>query len=503
VQAVCIPWELFRKFTLPKNIVKSSSYRHVSGVFGIRTERALSLLQGVDGRALARSRRGALFSLGVAAPTDRQRFHACLEHAADHTLVDAIFDLASAAADYAVDMASLEEHLGLKRPGILKSTSRLIAAGVLLKTELAYYPNRRAVTVHVFVPPDELESSPVAARLTSEDPQLTMPIGEDLLRQAIQLRYDGLLDRKMPWKGERFVVFNLTALLRSGRTGSDTQYISVELRQGKRYCLAEARAAVGTMLAGVLDLRPLVVLLTLIRQHLLALNGRAAENLFRISLRDVCEAMGIDPSSSNVRAVHAQLKRWWQTTYWIVNDIYGMFDWAGQAAHLSKGITVLTQFDSVSWAGKEGITPELVQVKLYDSIYEALLEEDGALSVHDEILKDREPHPLRHKLYYWCRRVVQHHHQFREFLLDHIRAEITPKKPLSEFRRELREALADYAKAGENYRARIPGYLLNYVPNPERPKHDILAIAADPRDRIVGETSAYARRQLRQEQSPQ
>jgi hypothetical protein len=454
---------------------------------------------GVDGQSLAAGRRGALFSLGSAAPGDRHRYALAPERRSEHALLDALFDLAGSAADYAVDMGRLEERLGLKRPAILKAVGALLSSGVLVKTELPYYPGRRSVTLHVLVSPDELMPASVPA-LSAEPPQLDLPIGDDLVRQAIQLRYDAVLDRNMPWKGERLIVFNLTALLRSGRTGPSTQLIQAQVRQGKRYCQAEARAAAGTMLAGVLDLRPLVVLLTLVRQHLKALNGRPAENLFTIGLRDICEAMAIEPSSSNVRAVFAQVKRWWRTTYMIVDDLYGMFDWAPNIFEGGEGFSVISSLNYVSWIGRDGVTPEKIQVRLYPPIYEALAESDRALSVHKEIVQDRQPHPLRHKLYYWCRRVVQHEHEPREFLLDHVRAEIDPHKPLPEFRREMREALAPPGmEAGKPYQARVPGYRIWYHPNAPRPKHDVLRIGADPRDPIVGESSAYARRQLGQE----
>jgi hypothetical protein len=466
-------------------------------VYGARTARAAALLLGAEGQRLAGSRQGALFSLGTVAPGDRARYTLPPERRGEHALLDALFDLAGAAEDYAVDMGTLEGHLGLKRPAILKTVNALMASGFVHKGEIAYYPGRRSVTLYVLSPADELPpASPLA--LAAEPPQLDLPMGEDLFPQSVQLRYDPMLDRNLPWKGERLVVFNLTALLRSGRTGPNTQMIQTEIRQGKRYCLAEARAATGTMLAGVLDLRPLVVLLTLVRQHLNALDGRPAENLFTISLRDVCEAMAIEASSSNIRAIYAQLKRWWQTTYMIVDDLYGMFDWAPNLFDRGQGFSVITVWDYVSWIGPQGVTPERIRVRLYPPIYEALKESDRALSVHREIVQDRQPHPLRHKLYYWCRRVVQHEHEPRQFLLDHVRAEIDPKKPLPEFRREVREALAPEMEAGGPYQARVPGYRIWYQPNAGRPKHDLLVIGADPRDPIVGESSAYARRQIAQ-----
>jgi hypothetical protein len=470
-------------------------------VYGGRTRRAIALLMGAEGQSLAKSRRGALFSLGEVPPTDRGRYSSPLQQRSALAFLDALFDLAGSSADSAVDMQSLQERLGLQRPTILNVVGQLITAGVLLKTEIAYYPGRRSVTLFVLVAPDEIPtSSDTSVQATPAANQLALPMAELLMQSAVQLRYDPVLDRNMPWKGERLIVFNLTALLRSGRTGAETQLVRAQIRQGKRYCQAEARAAVGTMVAGVLDLRPLIVLLTLVRQHLKTLDGRPAENLFTIGLRDICEAMAIEPSSSNIRAVFAQLKRWWQTTFMIVDDIYGMFDWAPNAFEVGQGFSVISGLNYVSWVGREGATPDILQVRLFQPIYEALLESDRALSVHREILQDRKPHPLRHKLYYWCRRVIQHQHEPREYLLDHVRAEIQPSKTLNAFRRELREALAEeFVAAERTYRARLPGYVLWYQPNPQRPKHDRLRAAADPRDPIVGEGSAYARRHLTEE----
>ncbi len=486
-----------------KSVVLSKRYNESEGVYGARTARALALLTGPEGKALAKVRRGALFSLGAVAPSDRSRYSLSIQQRSALAFLDAFFDLAGASQDSAVDMQSLQERLELQRPTILNVVGQLISAGLLLKTDIAYYPGRRSVTLYVLVPPDEVPSpsdSDSQLPAKSAASQLELPMAELLVQQAVQLRYDPVLDRNMPWKGERLIVFNLTALLRSGRTGSETQLVRAQIRQGKRYCHAEARAAAGTMVAGVLDLRPLIVLLTLVRQHLKALVGRPAENVFTIGLRDVCEAMAIESSSSNIRAVFAQLKRWWQTSFMIVDDIYGMFDWAPNAFEVGQGFSVISGLNYVSWVGREGATPEIIQVRLFQPIYEALLESDRALSVHKEILQDRKPHPLRHKLYYWCRRVVQHQHEPREYLLDHVRAEIQPAKSLNAFRRELREALAaEFVVAEQAYRARLPGYILWYQPNPRRPKHDLIRAAADPRDPIVGEGSAYAKRYLTEE----
>jgi len=251
-----------------KSVELSKRYKESEGVYGARTARAFALLTGPEGKALAKVRRGALFSLGAVAPSDRSRYRLSIQQRSALAFLDAFFDLASASPDSAVDMQSLQERLELQRPTILNVLGQLISAGLLLKTDIAYYPGRRSVTLYVLVPPDEVPSqSDSASELPGKSAasQLELPMAELLVQQAVQLRYDPVLDRNMPWKGERLIVFNLTALLRSGRTGSETQVVRAQIRQGKRYCHAEARAAAGTMVAGVLDLRPLIVLLTLVR----------------------------------------------------------------------------------------------------------------------------------------------------------------------------------------------------------------------------------------------
>ena len=432
---------------MSKQPYKSISSSISKGVYDRHTEGAIERLKGPESKALSANRRGALFSLGLIKPEDRALYRLPIAHRSENAFLDALFDLGSCALDSATDMGSLEERLSLSRPAILKIVSKLIAKQMFAKTSCSYYENRRPVTLYVLIAP----SAEDAAKAYVNDPstQLAMPIGDDLLRQAVQLRYDSVLDQRIPWKGERLIVFNLTALLRTGRTGPSSEYIAIELRQGKRYCRAEARAAAGTKLAGVLDLRPLIVLLTLVRQHLAKLEGRQAENLFRIYLRDICDAMALTPSSSNVRAIYAQLARWRHTSYTIIDDIYGMLDWAKEVAEVGRDFSVFSGLDFVTWVGDEGITPELIQISLYEPIYRALLESGRALSVHSEILRDRRPHPLVHKLYYWCRRVVQHQHKEREFLLDHVRSEITPNTSLSEFRREICEALTGHAQEGD------------------------------------------------------
>src|SRR5882757_9902407 len=246
-----------------KSLELSKRYMNYEGVYGARTARAFALLNGPEGQALAKSRSGALFSLGAVAPSDRSRYILPIQQRSALAFFDALFDLAGGSSDSTVDMRTLLERLGLQRPTILSVVGQLISAGLVLKTDIAYYPGRRSVTLYVLVPPDEvpaLSDTQIPANPTSS--QLQLPMAELLVQKAVQLRYDPVLDRNMPWKGERLIVFNLTALLRSGRTGSETQLVRAQIRQGKRYCQAEARAAAGTMVAGVLDLRPLIVLLT-------------------------------------------------------------------------------------------------------------------------------------------------------------------------------------------------------------------------------------------------
>src|ERR1700683_2576500 len=225
---------------MPKSVVLSKRYHNSEEVYGARTARAFALLKGPESQALASSRHGALFSLGAVGPGDRSRYALPVQPRSALAFLDALFDLATASPDSAVDMQSLQLQLQLQRPTILNVVGQLIAAGLLLKTHIAYYSGRRSVTLYVLVPPDEVPHLREAEVSSADSPgQLQLPMAELLVQKAVQLRYDPVLDRNMPWKGERLIVFNLTALLRSGRTGSETQLVRAQIRQGKRYCQGE------------------------------------------------------------------------------------------------------------------------------------------------------------------------------------------------------------------------------------------------------------------------
>src|SRR5271155_1715289 len=139
-----------------KSIEVSKRYRDSDGVYGARTARAFALLKGPEGQALAKARRGALFSLGSVAPGDRSRYALPVQQRSALAFLDALFDLAGASPDSAIDMQTLQQQLQLQRPTILNVVGQLISAGLLLKTEIAYYPGRRSVTLYVLVPPDEI-----------------------------------------------------------------------------------------------------------------------------------------------------------------------------------------------------------------------------------------------------------------------------------------------------------------------------------------------------------
>src|ERR1700676_2939780 len=120
-----------------KSLYLSKRYMNSEGVYGARTARAFALLTGPEGQALAKSRRGALFSLGAVAPSDRSRYTLPIQQRSALAFLDALFDLAGRSADSAVDMRSLEEQLGLQRPTILNVVGQLISSGLLLKTDIA------------------------------------------------------------------------------------------------------------------------------------------------------------------------------------------------------------------------------------------------------------------------------------------------------------------------------------------------------------------------------
>src|SRR5262249_17656613 len=112
----------------------SKHYQTTAGVYGARTARAVALLAGPEGQALARCRRGALFSLGLVAPGERARYQNATTPRSTLAFLDAFFDLAGASPDSAVDMQALQDRLELQRPTILNSVAQLMSAGLLIKT---------------------------------------------------------------------------------------------------------------------------------------------------------------------------------------------------------------------------------------------------------------------------------------------------------------------------------------------------------------------------------
>src|SRR5271156_3483860 len=173
-----------------KSIELSKRYMDSEGVYGVRTARAFALLTGPEGQALAKSRRGALFSLGAVAPSDRSRYSLPLQQRSALAFLDAVFDLAGGSPDSAVDMHSLQERLELQRPTILNVGGQLISTGLLLKTDIAYYPGRRSVTLYVLIPSDEVPSLGGPVPSPSSAGQLQLPMAELLVDKAVQLRYD-------------------------------------------------------------------------------------------------------------------------------------------------------------------------------------------------------------------------------------------------------------------------------------------------------------------------
>jgi len=123
-----------------KSVALSKRYVNSEGLYGARTARAFALLNGAEGQALAKTRSGALFSLGAVAPSDRSRYALPIQQRSALAFFDALFDSAGGSPDSAVDMRTLQERLGLQRPTILNVVGQLISAGLLLKTSIAYYP---------------------------------------------------------------------------------------------------------------------------------------------------------------------------------------------------------------------------------------------------------------------------------------------------------------------------------------------------------------------------
>lgn len=394
--------------------------------------------------------------------------------------------------DGVATMTEVEAELGASKSTIIGWMLKLQDLGVMTIGTSRYYSDRKPVTSYAITPPGRK----ALADQAGEPSQLQFADGEGRpvmpKEPSAHLRYSTATDSRMPWKGERFVVFSLLPVLRVGRTGSEVNQKAATVFMGEKSFECEVRAIQGGQIPSVLDLRPLIVALSLIREFLEEAEG--AEDLgdirrFELSLSDICVGLGLQPVPGNKKYVHDQLVRWKTASFKIKRSMRSPLDWAKGMFVYDQYFNILSELDVMQFAGKHGVTPELVALKLHEPIRLALKDMFRTLSVHEKVLRG-DPDPFMHLVYYWCRRVVQHDHQDRRWSLEHLHRELRPTQELRHFKRDFKNMMYKYRIDLKGSIAGIPGYIVTYQGG------DFAYLHANESDVIVGRSSPRARAKL-------
>ena len=442
---------------------------------------------------MAKARSGALFELGECVPSDLPALLQALElYPKQRQLVLGIFDLCAADEARATDMPSLCEHLNIARPTVLQRLSRLLELGVVLSEMRQVHEGARSVNVYRVQRPTTL--SPLIPALGSGEPDSPVEAGaqsqfEFLSKDLVghrELHYHPDVHRRMKWKADRLIVLSFLSGLRVGKTGVEVNRKETRIYMGDRYFNLEVRAPTGSFIPSVVDLRVLIIVFSLIRDSLQhAKTLVSSEEGYVIKMSEICAAMGLEPLPGNKRHLFEQLHRWRSSEFLITED-HGALTFAEDAIEENKSFNVIAELHVLKRVSREGKTPELIHLTLAPGILKELRDRSRTLSIHQQILRERKPKPHYHLIYYWCRRVVQHADEPKFFALAHLHREIRPHLSLKRFRAEFLEVLRDHQVLGDPLSAKIPGYLVRYMRD-----RDHVAIMADPKDPIVGESSPY------------
>lgn len=446
---------------------------------------------------MTKARSGAVFELGDCTPADFPGLLQVLElYPKQRELLQGIFDLCTMDAESGTDMPTLCEHLNIARPTVLQRLAPLMELGLVCNQMRQVHERARSVNVYQLQRPPALPISlpPAGGAPASEVPSSQGHFefsGQDLAAHR-ELHYHPDVHRRMKWKADRLIVLSFLAGLRVGKTGADLHRKETRIYMGDRYFNLEVRAPAPLFIPGVLDLRVLIVVFSLIRNSLAhAKSAVTAEDGYVMKMSEICQAMGLEAIAGNKRHLFEQLHRWRSSEFLITAD-HGALDFANDTFEENRSFNVIAELNVLKHVSAEGKVPELVHLTLPSGILKELRDQNRTLSMHQEIIRERKPKPYYHLVYFWCRRVVKHAVTPRIYTLSHLHREIQPKMTLKRFRAVWLEVLRDHQVSALEGTAKIPGYLIRY--NRQREE---AAIVADPTDPIVGENSPY---QLAEEQ---
>ena len=456
-------------------------------------------------------RNGSLFSLGSVSPSDLPRFLRALRYHApsrasyerQRQILETWFDLCGESPDGIVDRDTFCERVDITRSGLIHHLKALERLEMIARSERRPDARRRRVVCYALrlpghVPgrtpeiPDLFDNGPIAVG----DVQSAKLEERDAL-QTFFSRPDSVTcsptePEKTTFKGERLTVFTLAPALNVGRQGATSK--TTRIWRGSRSFVVTVRALAEHRIPNVQDLRPFVVAWTLARDQLPHLGAKTpAQPVFVMSLRTVCGQMGFrNPAANNLRQTFQRLRRFRSSEWQLTDDRYNVLGSlrTGGVLERDKYMSFISDLEVVSTVGALGKTPEIVAITFHPALTPVLSDATRSLTLHKEFIqgKYREFDQL---IYQWCRMVVQHNHEPREYALERVHREAHPSVGLVQFRQGLERMAADsrYERISDaGYpMLLIPGYFLAFDF-----ARDVLIAHARHDDPHLGTSSKYA-----------
>lgn len=328
----------------------------------------------------------------------------------------------------------------------------------------------------------------------SSDAQLLNAVSQaerDLSTQLLPLDASG----PSRIKGELFSVFTLASALPSGKSGALTEKsYTCPIRSGNELVNLEIRPTAGTKVASVLDLRVLAAISTIIFKRLE--QGAPAVNPFVLNFDELENVMqggrqrdsSYKRSGSYKRYLLSSVDRWESTGFRIIKATSGFLKKYRKKIELKHTFRLIYKTKVLSYVGPKGKTPEKIALYIDDDFLNRIADVSVGylLSVHDEVLNEKNPFALRVNL--WCRRAIKHSHKPKVFDCEHLHSEIEPMRLVRKFRADLKAFYQAHFDSQRGH-AHYLGYNFEQVNNGRRIRYYIWA---DPEDRLVGRCSFYA-----------
>lgn len=420
---------------------------------------------------------GSIFSIGQCGLDDKAEFAKVIEQKKQREVVAAIFWLCERHPELQTDLSRLCDRLELSRSGLMARVNALIKQGYITMEKVYFDKGHR--NFYSLKAPREIAIA-VSSNPNLEESNQLKKWREDLFKGVPVVD----VPERLVAKGDRFLVFALAPALRLGNKGANLTYKRTKVYYGKGSFETEARATEDTILAGVLDMRALASAQTIIRHRITNVeSGEPTDRGFVIEMRDICRIMGLPDTAPNKNAVFDQLSRW-KTTEFVIRSVSNKaIDFASEFYEIDVYFNVIDEL-TVQHATRSGKTAQKVNVVFNPRLLNIITNNSNILTVHDEIMRDRNPSPLLHLLYYWLRSFVRHRwDEAMTISARQLHAQLRREVPFSVFQRELLNLLEKRPRRAPGVAA-LPGYLVAY----DKEKGEI-HMKADPDDQVVGRQS--------------